>query len=369
VIIMTNKNLDNKILVAVDIGGTKMTVSLANKAGIMTRAYQPVRKTGENTAIYTQINELIDFLITNYNTDKYANYTRQNISAIGVSTCSPFAADPKNKINRVIVAPNLCGGLVENSSLPNNWKYIPLQENLENDFDNVEIDNDCISAIKAESLFGAARKEENAVYVTWSTGIGAGAIVDGRIITGKNGNASHLGHIYVSDSDRQCGCGMKGDLETLIQGDAIARDYCVALNKPEGTYDTKDVFEHYRSNGIKAIEIIDNAAKLFSRALKNCTSLLDTKVYIFGGSVFNDADVLMPLIKKYYFDSQDGFTALTEGTEFRLAGLGKYLGDMAALSLVMPKEWVANWQTRKPWENTTVTIKLDDEGKVLNTQY
>ena len=62
---------------------------------------------------------------------------------------------------------------------------------------------------------------DHCAYVTWSTGIGVGLCVDGRVLRGKNGNAGHAGHMFVSDNDDAlCGCGNVGDVEALVAGNA-----------------------------------------------------------------------------------------------------------------------------------------------------
>ena len=70
------------------------------------------------------------------------------------------------------------------------------------------------------------RAFDHCAYVTWSTGIGIGLCVDGRVLRGKNGNAGHAGHMFVSDNDDAlCGCGNVGDVEALVAGNAVARRF------------------------------------------------------------------------------------------------------------------------------------------------
>jgi glucokinase len=67
---------------------------------------------------------------------------------------------------------------------------------------------------------------DHCAYVTWSTGIGLGLCVDGHVLRGKNGNAGHAGHSFVTDNqDALCGCGNTGDVEGMIAGNAIARRF------------------------------------------------------------------------------------------------------------------------------------------------
>jgi glucokinase len=338
--------MEGPFLAAVDIGGTKITASVAHKGGILAKVYQHVLLEGNNTTIPIQV----DFLVGHV-CDK-VGIKKAEINALGIGTCGPFGTDGEY---RVLVAPNLCGGLAkERGALPNDWKEIPLEKILSQIYTHVKIDNDGITAAMAERLFGAGRGEDNLVYVTWSTGIGSGAYVDGRLIKGKNGNAPHIGHIYLTEDGPQCGCGNFGDLESLVSGVAIARDYGKNVTAQE-------VFSAYRNGDAKAKQIIQQAAKQFARGLASINAILDTRVFVIGGSVFmNNIDILLTMIHDEFYRS---FPALSEGVELRPSALDKYLGDIAALSLVMPDDWMYEWQHKKPWENAPEQIILNkDKG-------
>ena len=181
------------------------------------------------------------------------------------------------------------------------------------------------------------------MYVTWSTGIGAGAYVDGRLLLGKNKNALHLGHTYIAFDDEgqpRCGCGNYGHVEAYASGTSIARDYGV---------DTVEVFRRYRQGDRKARKVVERAACVMARGLANAATLLDTSLIIVGGSVMNDWDVLESLVKNEFYSA---FPPLTRQVDIRPSSLDQYLGDIAALSLIMPLEWISDWQDRRPWESS-----------------
>jgi len=327
---------------AADIGGTKVTVSIADSNGILIKLYQRVQLTGRNTAVPEQVINLIKIASEKICTPlKY-------VQALGVSTASPFIIRDGLKS---VAAPNLCGGLAkERGAIPNDWCEIPMEKVFKEHFKCVLIDNDCVSAVIAEHLFGAGVGEDNLLYVTWSTGIGTGAIVDGRVLRGKNGNAGHGGHMYIADDDAQCGCGNFGDMEVLTSGVAIARMY-------GGGISTKEVFSAYRNGDARAREVIERAARHFARGLASMNAILDTKLIIIGGSVFlNDGDILQPLIESEFYRS---FPALSSGVQIKPSALHSYLGDIAALSLVMPEEWKDPWKRERPWEKAPETVVIE----------
>ncbi len=331
-----------EIIASVDIGATKITASLSNRGGIIVRIYQPTRLTGDEGSIPNQVKELVDKCLT------MADLGTVQLTAIGVSTAGPFQR-MDGKLH--LVSPNICGGMApERGVLPNNWRSVPIEKDLGEHFRNLVIENDAVSGAIAERTFGAGRGHDNLLYVTWSTGIGTGAFVDGRLIRGKNGNAPHGGHVFLGDSGPVCGCGNTCDLESVASGTAIALQY-------GGGATTAEVFEAYSKGDAKAKKVIKEAASYFARGLSSINCVLDTGLIVIGGSVFlNNRDLLLPLIKEEFYRS---FPALTRDVLFATSELGEYLGDIAAISLVIPEDWIKEWGTGKPWERAPDTIYLD----------
>ncbi|WP_372370840.1 ROK family protein [Candidatus Uabimicrobium sp. HlEnr_7] len=319
------------MLLAIDIGGTKITVSIASQEKILIKMFQSVKLIGDEMTIPKQIDNLI------YLACQKISITEKQIKSVGISTCSPFVSIDNYK---AIAAPNLCGGLgLRQKELKNNWQRIPLQEHLHKRFSCVEMENDCVSAVTAERTFGAGQGFENIIYITWSTGIGCGAYVNGNLVRGKNGNAPHFGPIYMVDCDQNSGNASYEHLEALASGTAIARNF--------GQGSTKDAFEQYANNE-HAHNVVDNAIYHFVKGLISINYVLDTSKIILGGSVFlNNQELLMPMIKSKFFG--ESFTVFSDGVEIVASDLGEYLGDLAALSLIMPEDWIDKWQQEKPW--------------------
>ena len=308
-------------LACVDIGGTKVAVSMADHRGITGRVSEPTAKTGRNDALGQQIIRLIG------DSCALSGIAVSSIGAVGVSSCGPFV------LNHGLVelaAPNICGGLAGKArGLPNDWMSALLEAPLRAAFPNVRVENDGVGALEAERRWGALQGTPNCAYVTWSTGIGMGLCVDGHILRGKNGNAGHGGHIFVSDnSEALCGCGLIGDVESLVAGNAIARRFA-----SQGYADAAALFQAARAGDTKAIAIIDDLCLVMGRALFNITALLDLERISLGGSVFwHNQDYLLPRLQAFM---QGKLPALTNGLEIVPAGLGERVGDFAALALVV----------------------------------
>ena len=317
-------------IAAIDIGGSKIAVTLADASGPRYRLIQPTVKTGTSRAIPEQCLTLLQSLC------HQADIDFSKINSIGVSACGPFAFQD-NLLG--LVAPNLCGGLSNANDLPNDWTFIPLASVLKEQSSHVVIDNDCIAALTAERYFGAAQDEPNCAYVTWSTGIGFGLCVDSHVLRGKHGNAGHAGHMLLSEvSDALCGCGNQGDLEGLISG----RNLSQRLQQP-----LEVIFTAAAQGDPTCLAIAEEAAKWLGRGLYNLITTLDLRCILMGGSVWrHHAGLLAPLVEK---EIHSRFPAMTEGVVLQSAALGELVADLGALSLVMPESWKADWNARQPW--------------------
>jgi len=148
-------------------------------------------------------------------------------------------------------------------------------------------------------------------------------------LRGKNGNAGHAGHMFVSDNEEAlCGCGNLGDVEALIAGNAIPRRFAA-----QGIADAPGLFAAARAGEPLAQAVVDELCRVMGRALYNLTILFDLQRISLGGSVFwHHREFLLPKLQAYVHGK---LPALTEGVEFLPAGLGDRVGDYAALALVV----------------------------------
>jgi glucokinase len=225
-----------------------------------------------------------------------------------------------------LVAPNICGGIAgPGRGLPNDWRTALLEAPLARRFAQVRVENDCVAALEAERRWGALQGFAHCAYVTWSTGIGTGLCADGRVLRGKNGNAGHGGHMFVSDNnDALCGCGNVGDLEALVAGNAVARRFGA---------DAATLMQQARAGDADAIAKVDELCRVMGRALYNITVTLDLQRISLGGSVFGkNKEFLLPRLQGVM---RGKLPALTNGCELVAAGLGDRVGDYAALALVV----------------------------------
>jgi glucokinase len=308
----------------VDIGGTKVAVSVADGQGVRGKLAEPTATVGDRGALADQIIRMVGQSCAR------AGVAVADLSAVGVVSCGPFVmADGLIEL----AAPNICGGLAGPArGLPNDWTSAWLEAPLRQHFARVRVENDGIAALEAERRWGALQQGgeplAHCAYVTWSTGIGLGLCVDGHVLRGKNGNAGHAGHSFVSDNqDALCGCGNLGDVEGLVAGNAIARRFA-ALGYPSAAA----LFAAGQAGDSAANALIDELCRVMGRALYNLIVTLDLQRISIGGSVFWHHRAL--LLPKLQAQIQGKLPALTDGCELLSAGLGERVGDYAALALV-----------------------------------
>jgi glucokinase len=302
----------------IDIGGTKVAVSLSSGSGLalFAKRSEPTAKTGGNDALARQVIRLVDEACAEI------GIAPASVQRAGVSSCGPFVM----RDGRIeVAAPNICGGIAGPArGLPNDWATALLESVLRERFAQVRIENDCVAALEAERRWGALRGVEHCAYVTWSTGIGVGLCVDGRVLHGKNGNAGHAGHMYVSDNkDALCGCGNIGDVESLVAGNAIARRFGA---------DAPTLMHLARGGDAHSDAMVAELCRIMGRAMYNLVATLDLQRISLGGSVYlNNAQYLLPRLQEQVATH---FPALTAGVELVTAGLGERVGDYAALALL-----------------------------------
>jgi glucokinase len=308
----------------VDIGGTKVAVNIVDTQGIRGRVTEPTSTLGANDALAQQIIRMISQSCVE------AGVAVASIERVGVSSCGPFVLH-EGLVE--LAAPNICGGLAGKArGLPNDWHTALLEAPLRAVFTHVRVENDGIGALEAERRWGALQIDgaplSNCAYVTWSTGIGTGLCVDGQVLRGKNGNAGHAGHLFVSsNSDALCGCGNVGDVEGLVAGNAIARRFTSL-----GYVDAAALFVAAYAGDERAVALIDELCEVMGRMLYNLIATLDLQRISIGGSVFwHHRDYLLPRLRAVV---QGKLPALTNDCELVSAGLGERVGDFGALALV-----------------------------------
>jgi glucokinase len=271
-----------KHVIGVDIGGTKIAVGIVNKNGKLKQKY--VVPTLANKGFQASMDQV---LLAIRDIIKFSNIDKKDVEGIGV--CAPGPLDPIKGI--VHNPPNLPG-----------WKEVPLADIIRKRFrKRTKLENDANAAGMAEVIWGAAKGYKHVFYVTVSTGIGTGVIIDGRIYHGKNGMAGEGGHATISYNDKGavCNCGNIGCIEALASGPNTVKRLLKKLKKNpriktsimdmvDGELSRMtmvDIGEAAREGDKVALETIKEEGKLLGVWLGSMISLLDPEIIVIGGGV------------------------------------------------------------------------------------
>jgi len=211
---MTTNQQELPLVVGVDLGGTQIRTAVLQGPKLRSRVSIP---TGENPAperviprIFAAIQRALD----------EAGVTLAQIAGIGAATPGPL----NNQTGVIYSPPNLPG-----------WNSVPLRDIFQKNYNlPIFIENDANAAGLGEYMFGAGRGSKDMIYLTISTGIGGGIIIDGKIIEGASGTAGELGHMTIDTHAGRCTCGNIGCLEYLASGTAIARYANQAIAEGQG---------------------------------------------------------------------------------------------------------------------------------------
>jgi glucokinase len=190
-------------LLGIDIGGTKVALAVGERDGtLLARRRRPTEPSGDARADLRRLADDVRALLGE------ARLTTRDVACIGVSVPGPF--DPE--AGRLLAPPNLPG-----------WDGAPVRDVLGSELGlPVVLENDANAAALAEWRFGAGRGFSHLVYLTMSTGIGGGLILDGRLYRGRNAAAGECGHVPIVPDGELCACGMRGCLEAYAGGAAWA---------------------------------------------------------------------------------------------------------------------------------------------------
>lgn len=173
------------------------------------------------------------------------------------------------------------------------WEDFPLVDRIAGIWGRpVSMDNDANAAALGEVRYGAGRGYRNVLYVTVSTGIGAGIVTDGALYRGSRGLSGEIGHAIVLPDGPLCPCGKRGCLEAVASGPSIARAYAEKIGLDLGGVTAEDVFERASSGDLAAAEVLGKAIRLLGIGLANAINLLDPDVVVIGGGVSRAGDAL-----------------------------------------------------------------------------
>ena len=176
------------------------------------------------------------------------------------------------------------------------WGRVPLAAWIEAELGGpVALENDANAAALAEWRFGAGRGHRDIVYLTMSTGVGGGLILDGRLYRGHQGNAGELGHIPLEAGGERCACGMRGCFEAYAGGAHIPARYA-QLGGWKGL-DAAQIWRLARGGDRRAGRVAADAVEALVALVVSLQTLFDAERIVLGGGVIEHVSGLYREIK------------------------------------------------------------------------
>lgn len=158
----------------------------------------------------------------------------------------------------------------------------------------VEIENDANLGALAELHWGAGRNCLNFAYIKAATGIGAGLVVDGRLLRGASGTAGEIGHTTLDEGGALCYCGNRGCLETVASGPAILQ----LVSRGGDGLTLEVVIEHALAGDLRCRRAIADAGREMGVALAGLCNLINPERLIIGGLLSRAGDLLLDPLRE-----------------------------------------------------------------------
>jgi glucokinase len=227
--------VNDRVALAVDVGGTKLAAGLVTSDGVVVDARSAPTP---STQVYDVLASLVVPLIP-------------AADVCGVGCGGPMTSG---------------GEAVSPLNIPS-WRGFPLRGELASLTGlPVFVDNDAKALARGEGWVGAARGVRDYLAMVVSTGVGGGVVLDGRVLDGASGNAGHIGHVIVEPGGRACACGAAGCLEAEASGTAIA----AVTGRPAAE---------------AGAAVVARTGRLVGRAVASVCNLLDLRLAVVAGSV------------------------------------------------------------------------------------
>jgi len=266
--------------IVADVGGTQMRAACFQDQNQQPVQIERIATVGQD-APHIRLIKLIESVIP------------KNETVAVITVAVPGPCDPFEGI--VYQAPNISG-----------WANLPLKNMIQDYFDvPVAIGNDANLAALGEWRYGAGIGHHHMIYITVSTGIGAGIIINDQLLLGVHGLAAELGHITVMPDGPVCSCGNRGHLEAVTSGPAIARwveqelrqgaSSALSLNTP---FSAKDVAQAAAHGDKLAQQALSRAGSCLGIAIVDFLHIFNPSLVIIGGGVSRSGDAFINPMQK-----------------------------------------------------------------------
>lgn len=259
--------------IGVDLGGTNIRCATIDEDG---KILQIIKEKSEVHKGYQYVIEKMIRMIKSLS--DYAD-----CESIGVGCPGPLSAKE--------------GMILSPINLPD-WDRVPLRDILEKQCEKrVQIDNDANAAALGEAIFGAGKGFEIVQYITISTGIGAGLVINEGLVRGAHNCCGEVCNIIIEPNGYKHKVLNAGSFEGMCSGEAIER---IAQERGLCVHSSADVFQLCTQGDAQALFIIKEVANNIAKGLATIAQVVDPDIFVLGGGVMNHDEILLPFIKEYY---------------------------------------------------------------------
>jgi glucokinase len=242
------------------------------------------------------------------------------VSSVGIGCGGPLDAER----GLLIAPPHLPG-----------WRDVPVTTLAQEAFGlPAALENDATAAAAGEHRYGAGAGTRHMVYLTISTGVGGGVVIDGRLYRGAGGNGGELGHVTVDCAGRLCrGCGRRGCLEAYVSGTSIAER---AREAGMDGATAADVAAAAKAGDPIATEVWDATTDALACGLTSIVNLFEPELVVLGGGVVSGTgeQLLGPVRTRVLADAMPPAAA---GVIIVEAGLGDRAGVVGAAAIALER--------------------------------
>lgn len=312
-----------KYVIGIDLGGTKITTAIADLSGEIIEKTTLATGSKEGEAVVMErIIQSVEMVL------EASGLPQEEVWTIGIGAPGPLDADS--------------GSIITTPNLP--FRNYSLTRPLKSRFGiPAYLDNDANVAAIGEWMFGAGMGFENVIYITVSTGVGGGAVLNGRPYHGSNSNALEIGHMTIEPfSKYRCNCGNYGDVESLCSGTAISKRAQEAIAQGRDTILTKhdvitpyEIYQAYEEGDALSREILDKAWEYLGIAVANLILTFDPDLIAIGGGVSRIGKAMFDAVKASA--QKRCFDFMFDSVKIVPTGLKQDTGVIGAVALALVK--------------------------------
>jgi len=315
------------VAIGIDLGGTNLKGAIVERDGrVIAKHARPLPDSGPKDAI-NEIAALVDQFLS------VASVRLSDLAGVGIGTPGPM----QYRTGTITHAVNLPG-----------WKNVPLRDLLHERLHvPILFDNDGNAAAFGEFWVGAGADGQDLVMLTLGTGVGAGVILNGRILHGHHENAAELGHMIVAADGIPCACGQRGCLEQYASASAVARRVVAAIQAGEQSalaeavgegdpIDAKRVAECAKAGDPLCLRIWDEACLYLAIACINIQHAYNPARIVLGGGMAEAGAFLLDRVTEHVIKQR--WSLHNDIPEIALAKLGYDAGVIGAAGLVWTQE-------------------------------